>query len=173
MKKTLRKATETWIDQFNEVPGSIIRKLAETDDGMRVFDSASLRLVASSSTMCLTCSATYVGDLSLDQLTNTRVPCESCGFNDSWALGRPDYGFPCGWDTLFAPRDLCDEQWFDDHRAEVGKLGFYVFESDDYGTLLGIDAGGFDFYEAYWIPLYQLRGLQWHDTEPSVATDDD
>ena len=67
-----------------------------------------------------------------------------------------------GWGTLFAPSDSCDQSWLGGHYEDVAALGFYVFESEDFGYLLGIDAGGFDFYSAFWIPLYELRGLQWH-----------
>jgi hypothetical protein len=42
-------------------------------------------------------------------------------------------------------------RWFIDHAEEVAKLGFFVFESEDYGVLLGIDAAGFDFDDAYWL----------------------
>jgi len=47
----------------------------------------------------------------------------------------------------------------------VAKLGLFVFDSEDFGIILGIDGGGFDFYNSFWIPLYKLRGLKWHDAE--------
>ena len=37
------------------------------------------------------------------------------------------------------------------------------FESEDFGCLLGIDGAGFNFFHHFWIPLYRLRGLQWHE----------
>lgn len=30
---------------------------------------------------------------------------------------------------------------------------------------IGIDGAGYDFYEAHWIPLYEARGLHWHEGE--------
>lgn len=48
-----------------------------------------------------------------------------------------------------------DDQWFKDHLDEIAEIGFYVYNGE-YGILLGIDAGGFDFYPEYWAPLYRL-----------------
>ncbi len=168
MKKTLRKATEEWVAQFSDVPGSIIEKMAKADESIYAFDSDSFRLVASPRIKCSWCSTTYDGDLSLADLMaefdrGQGVPCDHCFLDGWWNLGEPESGFPCGWGTLFAPMDPCDIRWFDAHKDEVAKLGFFVFESDEYGILLGLDAGGFDFYDAYWIPLYRLRGLRWHE----------
>ena len=80
-------------------------------------------------------------------------------------MGRPQYAFPCAWSTLFAPKDSCDLRWFRQNADSVARLGFYIFDSEDWDILLGIDAAGFDFYEAFWIPLYRLRGLKWHENE--------
>ena len=168
MKKTLRKATEEWVAQFSHVPASIIEKMAKADESIYAFDSDSFRLIASPRIKCSWCSTTYDGDLSLPDLIAAHdrrrgVPCDECCLDGWWNLGEPELAFPCGWGTLFAPMDPCDRRWFEANKEEVAKLGFFVFESDDYGILLGLDAAGFDFYDAYWIPLYQLRGLLWHE----------
>jgi hypothetical protein len=85
-----------------------------------------------------------------------------------------DYGFlPC-WGTMFSFRDSADIDWMDggygiwEEQAGIkalSKCGFHVYESDEFGYFFGIDAAGFDFYEAFWIPLYKARGLQWHDID--------
>lgn len=41
---------------------------------------------------------------------------------------------------------------------KVADCGFRIYEHDDYGIYLGIDGGGYDFYEAHWIPLYKAAG---------------
>lgn len=168
---TVRKATESWVGQFNHVPGSVIEKLGEIDDSVILSNSDLFRLIASPTVDCLGCGLRYEGDLSLEELEQAHadgrgVACGHCSDNDGscWTLGLPDT-FPCGWSTLFAPKDSSDIDWLRDHAEEVAKLGFYVFDSEDFGVLLGIDAGGFDFYDAYWMPLYRLRGLRWHNTE--------
>jgi hypothetical protein len=168
MKKALRKATEAWVAQFIHVPASVIKKMAKADEFIYAYDSDSLRLIASPRIKCSWCSATYEGALSLAELTAASdrgkgVPCDYCRSDDSWTLGEPQYAFPCGWGTLFAPVDPSDLRWLDEHKDEVARLGFFVFQSEDYSILLGLDAGGFGFYEAYWMPLYQLRGLRWHE----------
>ena len=157
------------MSQFSHVPGTVIEKMAASDESIYLYDSDTFRLIASPSIRCTNCDTRYDGTLTLEELTAesaTRVPCEHCSSDDSWAMGEPAYAFPCGWGTLFAPIDMCDQRWFQEHKAEVATLGIFVFESEDWGILLGIDAGGFDFYESFWIPLYQLRGLRWHESEP-------
>lgn len=72
---------------------------------------------------------------------------------------------PPMWSTYFLPYNQLDTRWFDNHREEVMDLGFTIICHDGDFMGLGINAAGYDFYEAYWIPLYKLRGLQWHDRE--------
>lgn len=33
------------------------------------------------------------------------------------------------------------------------------------GIYIGIDGAGYDFYESHWIPLYTVRGLEYHSEE--------
>lgn len=83
-----------------------------------------------------------------------------------------DYGEQYGpvdvpmWGTVWMMDDMLDEEWIDANREEVMELGFTICENYEEGwLLLGIDGAGYDFYEAHWIPLYELRGLQWHKGE--------
>lgn len=164
VEESILKETKRWVGMFNSVPGSIIKKMADYDDEIACYDSDTFRLLASPRIECVACSSQYEGDLTLEQLQdNENVSCFYCEHNDGgeWAMSFPQYAFPCAWGTLFSP-ESCDLNWFKENADKVAKLGFFVFESDDFNILLGIDAGGFDFYEAYWIPLYKLRGLQWH-----------
>lgn len=73
------------------------------------------------------------------------------------------------WGTMFVP-EMIDQQWItgeycNSHLQEVADCGFRIFESEDYGLLLGIDGAGYDFFEEHWIPLYKARGLCWHREE--------
>ena len=171
-KISVREATEEWIREFSYVPGSVIEKLIQYDESVSWYDSDAFRLVASPLVECMGCDGHYEGDLSLEELhavdeDGKGIPCEHCQYNsgDEWRMARPQYAFPCGWGTLFAPKDNCDILWFREHAEEVAALGIFVFESEDWEIMLGIDGGGFNFYEAYWVPLYRLRGLRWHDHE--------
>ena len=81
----------------------------------------------------------------------------------------PEYGYPAGWGWMFHPLCSLDEEWIRENIQTVEKCGFLVFDSEETGILLGIDGGGYDFYESHWTPLYQARGLQWHEREEKAA----
>ena len=68
------------------------------------------------------------------------------------------------WGTLWMMDDWTDERWIDENRELVANLGFTICENYENGwILLGIDGAGYDFYEFHWIPLYEARGLKWHE----------
>ena len=73
-----------------------------------------------------------------------------------------EYGLPM-WSTMWAFGLRIDEDWARENLEEIGKCGFKIFESEDYGIVIGIDGAGYDFYEDHWIPLYDARGLKWHE----------
>lgn len=76
-----------------------------------------------------------------------------------------DDGLPM-WSTMWAfgsfEQDKCEDK---DFLIQLANIGFRIYESEDYGYVIGIDGAGYDFYEAHWIPLYKLLGLHWHDVE--------
>lgn len=72
------------------------------------------------------------------------------------------------WGTMWQFGDSIDEDWLDGQSGEDGiqimsDLGFRIYESEDFGHVFGIDGAGYDFYEQHWIPLYEARGLHWHN----------
>lgn len=69
------------------------------------------------------------------------------------------------WGAMWQFNNAIDNWWLtEDGGLEIMlALGFRLYESQSYGYFFGIDGAGFDFYKAYWIPLYMARGLQWHD----------
>ena len=71
------------------------------------------------------------------------------------------------WGTMWSFGDSLDNYWLEekDGIALMSKCGFRIFKSDEFGYFFGIDGAGYDFYEAHWIPLYNERGLKWHDTK--------
>lgn len=87
-------------------------------------------------------------------------PCDWRICNDE------SYGVPM-WGTMWSFYDSADDYWLEelDGVAIMIDIGFTVFESYNYGYFFGLDAAGFDFYEAFWIPLYKARGLCWHTRE--------
>lgn len=72
-------------------------------------------------------------------------------------------GYPM-WSTLFQPRNSFDIEWFRDNAEEIfEKTGIIVYQQDDFDILIGIDGCGYNFYDEHWMPLYELRGLNWHN----------
>lgn len=69
------------------------------------------------------------------------------------------------WGWVWQMTDICDIDWLENNLDEVVKCGFSIYESDEFGLFIGINGGGYDFYEEHWLPLYKARGLQWHKTE--------
>ena len=76
-----------------------------------------------------------------------------------------DSRFPM-WGAMWQFHDILDNEWIDMGGLEaMSKIGFRIYKSENYGYFFGIDAAGYDFYERFWIPLYDARGLHWHDEE--------
>lgn len=67
------------------------------------------------------------------------------------------------WGTIFQPRDLSDSNWIEDNAQEIyDKCGVLVGRTDEVGVFLSIDGCGYSFYGEHWLPLYDLRGFNWH-----------
>lgn len=66
------------------------------------------------------------------------------------------------WGTMWTLHEL-DADWIKDNIDQVRKCGIEVYESDELGVFIGINGAGYDFYEAHWLPLYEARGLRWHE----------
>lgn len=73
-----------------------------------------------------------------------------------------DSYFPM-WGTMWQFGDSIDDWWLKEHLEEMAECGFRIYEHDEWGYFFGIDGAGYDFYEAHWIPLYEKRGLKWHE----------
>jgi hypothetical protein len=76
----------------------------------------------------------------------------------------PVYAYPAAHGWMFFPENSIDRQWMEDNIDIVEKCGFIAYQSEDFDILLGIDGGGYCFYTDHWIPLYEARKLQWHDS---------
>lgn len=69
------------------------------------------------------------------------------------------------WGTMWQFSDICDEVWLGNNLQTMSDCGFKIYESERWGYFFGIDGCGYSFYAEHWIPLYDARGLQWHDKE--------
>lgn len=70
------------------------------------------------------------------------------------------------WNTMWSFGYSCDDWWLEegDGIRIMSECGFRIYEHEEFGYFFGIDGCGYDFYEAHWLPLYNKRGLQWHDS---------
>lgn len=115
-----------------------------------------------------------------DVLDKSKLTCyksvnpEDYGYEDYEGDLIEDIGEPM-WSFWFEPRHSFDCTWIDKHRDELLDMGFVLIIEDEWDIVwgLGIDGAGFDFYEAYWIPLYEAMGLKWHDEEDEDETNAD
>ena len=81
-----------------------------------------------------------------------------------------DYdGFLPMLETVWTFDNRMDEEWAEEHIEEIANCGFRIYRNDDLGIFIGINGAGYNFYEAHWIPLYELRGLKWHDDIESLT----
>lgn len=71
------------------------------------------------------------------------------------------------WGTMWSFGDSADDWWLEegDGIQAMSDCGFRIYEHEEFGYFFGIDGCGYDFYEAHWLPLYNKRGLQWHDEQ--------
>lgn len=92
----------------------------------------------------------YLNNLS----SNDDLFCEGCEI--CIEENTPEDVLPM-WGWLW---EIKDDLYIED----LSELGFRVYKSDLYENLIvGIDGAGFSFMDHYWLPLYNLIGLKWHD----------
>ena len=168
---TINEATHFWVSEFNAIPRGMIEKLVQ----MEPEDWHEL-------TMPRRGDCVYVHDLPDDVNTsehNGRI--QSCGneddiycveLNDGTLVSVKDDDFEVlyddflpVWGLMWSFGDAVDDMWltYDCGIKKMSECGFRIFESDEFGYYFGIDGANYDFYEAHWEPLYEARGLQWHD----------
>jgi len=70
------------------------------------------------------------------------------------------------WSTMWSFSDSADEHWIDDpaNQMAMTDCGFRIYEHDDFGYFFGVDSNDI-FIDRVWLPLYEARGLQWHDRD--------
>ena len=171
---TIREACSSWVHEFNAIPGSVLEKLMDFDDSVPeitppsrydrvvvVFDEHS-----GESGEIIETNVNNTNGLYKIRLDNGE---EIEKYGDDIEVVNKEGWLPM-WSTLWTFGDKIDEEWLigkycEPHLQEMADLGFRIYDSEDFGIVFGIDAAGFDFYEKYWIPLYKLRGLKWHEKE--------
>ncbi len=69
------------------------------------------------------------------------------------------------WGTMWSFEDKADDYWLEEKGGLklMSQCGFRIYRSEEFGCFFGIDGAGYDFYDAHWTPLYEARGMKWHD----------
>lgn len=165
---TIKEATQEWVKGFNDIPQSLLEKLAKNNpdefheitppsrcdrvyiyNGEHEGDHGEIVRISDDDDV-------YVVELDADY---KKVEVKE----ENFEVERDDY-FPM-WGTMWTFGERIDEWWLEDKVGlqKMADCGFRIYEQEDLGFVFGIDGAGYDFYEAHWIPLYRARGLQWHD----------
>lgn len=173
--KTLSEACHAWVNEMNFIPTEVIEKLSHNGsyiveltpptvgDRVYIFDDEEAGKTGE------VVGTKYDGEADLYEIKLDDEPNNPHVISsDSFEVERDSF-LPM-WGTLFGFKDTTDEEWINGehlgpHLQEVADCGFRIFETEDFGVLLGIDGAGYDFYESHWCPLYKARGLHWHEGE--------
>lgn len=183
---TIKEATEAWVTEMNAIPYALLQKAYPNmeEDGLEELTPFPMKW------QCDTCNEEF-SEEEVDELSTKNqnsygdIICPTCIVKEADEMNEGleediftiddcsayiqqvedfdnhEYGLPM-WGWLWNPNESIDECWIKENLQIVADCGFRVYESDEVGILLGIDGAGYDFYEAHWIPLYKVRGLQWH-----------
>lgn len=160
---TIREACELWVSRdMNAIPQSVLVKLQQLDPD----DIEEITPITKADRVYV-CSAGEMGEvIAIDEDAEEYTVQLDNGetiTTEGFDLEREDYDrFPM-WGSMWSFSCSFDEDWALSHLEEMAACGFRLYESEDYGLVFDIDAAGFDFYEAFWVPLYKARGLHWHD----------
>lgn len=64
--------------------------------------------------------------------------------------------------SFYLVSEKLDVEWILNNIEIMREHGFEVYESENH-LFVAIDGIGYDFIEAHWLPLYEDRGLKWHE----------
>lgn len=171
--KNKREAAEFWVREFNAIDEGMISALIcqNPDDWYevtlpRVGDRVYVAWLVGDST-------THEGEISSVgdgvYIVELDDGCEASLTQDEFEVIR-DYELPI-WGTMWSFGDKLDDWWLEekDGLRAMSDCGLRVYKSEEFGYFFGIDGAGYDFFESHWIPLYEARGLHWHDEETEAA----
>ena len=175
---TVRDAAHMWVEQMNAIPTDMIGKL------MRFATECSYSEYKAIGEPGLWCEVTVPirGDRGYDVEHHEACEIMERNADDETFMVQLDSGdvvtIDCNmfepdandsflpmWGWMWSFGDPCDNWWLEEHDgiAKMSECGFRIFYNEDWGYFFGIDGAGYDFYEVHWIPLYEARGLRWHD----------
>lgn len=176
---TIKEATYAWVEGFNAIPMSVIEKIDEHDDytsinditppaiGDRVYVHTDEHAGDEGEIV----GSKYDGEDDLYEIKFDSEPDNPSIISADCFDVIEETRLPM-WSTMWQFSDPTDIEWANGeylgpHLQEIADCGFRIYESEDFGILIGIDGAGYDFYgteeyPSHWINLYKARGLQWH-----------
>ena len=60
------------------------------------------------------------------------------------------------WGYVYLPSTIYHDKILENPNVISEKALFIVYYTEDIGVYLGINGGGYDFYERHWLPLYEI-----------------
>lgn len=139
--RAIRKLESTPLDSI----ASMVKHAA--DHG---FDFAPIDFVETDEECCEDPEPRYVAE-------TDNVRCSRCGFYfDSDAADE-------AWLDAWRDSDPDGAALFETGWREVADTGILMIDGPDGGVYLGIDGGGYSFYDDHWTPLYVALGYSWHE----------
>jgi len=156
--KSEREACEAWVASFQKISTSLLaRAYPARPDGDKAF-----RLLAGGELLSNCCDET--ADTTYDDDDEPDgYACSACEKSCAVHWGGAVHAWPAAWGECFHPTEPLDDAWMRAHAEQIARVcGLLVYDSDDVGIVLAIDAAGLDFIARVWLPLYRLRGLEWH-----------
>jgi len=177
---TKREAAELWVSQFDAIQHGMIEKLMQQEpeaweevtapapgDNVYVYDiPEELDTLEQHGEI-----RSYDEETDLYCIELQTGEMVSCAAED-FEVER-DGQLPM-WGTMWAFSDSCDNWWLEDDGGiqAMSECGFRIYHSEEFGYFFGIDGAGYSFYEVHWIPLYEARGLHWHDEDEEKEGND-
>ena len=168
---TIKDAVYAWVETFNAVPMSVIEKIINYDIEKNGVESINEITPPAVGNRVYVFADQNEGEIVKYDKENDLYEVkfdsgEKKMFEQSDIEVIIRDPFPM-WGTMWALSDPTDIEWANGehlgpHLQEVADCGFRIYESEDFGILLGVDGAGYNFYDEHWIPLYKARGLQWH-----------
>lgn len=160
---TIREAAELWVNEMNKIPTEMLYDIAG-------WEEVTLPTIGKSVWVRNECDLGEVIDVKdpdedgavwyeVELHGGKTVCCEKYNL----AI-QTDSDVPV-WGTMWSFSDIVDNYWIEEKGglSVLSDCGFRVFYHDSYGYYFGVDSGGHDFFDRYWIPLYKARGMKWHD----------
>ena len=172
MYEKLSEACRAWVQEFNAIPQSAVEKIMEFDESVQeitppcLYDRVSIVFDE---------HAGERGEIIEANVNNTeglyRIKLDSKEviekYGDDIEVIEHEGWLPM-WGTMWTVGDKIDEEWIESNLQAVADCGFRIYESEDFGILIGIDGAGYDFFSSHWEPLYKARGLHWHKIDDTV-----